>query len=130
MLFPSYMKHTLPVYEIFFTSLANPNRLQIVLSLQEGSKNVTELCAHTGFEQTMVSHNLKRLERCGMVFAERKGKHKYYSLNQETIKPLIKMIDSHVSEYCCKIMEENKVMNGNNVMGGNKVTGENHEKHC
>ncbi len=106
------MKHQLPVYEIFFTSLANPNRLQIILSLQEGSKNVTELCVHTGFEQTMVSHNLKRLETCGMVFAERKGKNVYYSLNQKTIKPLVKMIDSHVTEYCCKLTEGN------------------HEKHC
>lgn len=110
------MKHPLPVYEIFFTSLANPNRLQIIMSLREGDKNVTEICSHTGFEQTMVSHNLKRLERCGMVFAERKGKSKYYSLNQETIKPLIKMIDSHVSNYCCKLMEAN---NQNTIINNN-----------
>ena len=103
-----HMNHTLPVYEIFFTSLANPNRLQIVNILREGSKNVSEICQATGFEQTMVSHNLRRLERCGMVFAEQRGKNRYYTLNEKTIKPLLKLIDKHINQYCCKVLEEVK----------------------
>ena len=101
------MNHSLPIYEIFFTSLANPNRLQIVTALRDGSKNVSEICRETGFEQTMVSHNLRRLERCGMVFAEKKGKNRYYTLNEKTIKPLLKLIDNHIKQYCCKVLEEN-----------------------
>lgn len=99
------MNNSLPVYEIFFTSLANPNRLQIVNILREGSKNVSEICRATGFEQTMVSHNLRRLERCGMVFVEQKGKNRYYTLNQKTIKPLLQLIDNHINQYCCKVLE-------------------------
>lgn len=102
------MKHGLPVYKIFFTSLANPNRLQIINLLREGKKNVTEICNATDFEQSMVSHNLKRLERCGMVFVEQQGKHRYYSLNQKTIKPLLKLIDAHMTEYCSKIHEDKR----------------------
>lgn len=108
MLFSSYMKHSMEVYEIFFGSLANPNRLKIINSLRDKPKNVTEICLSTNFEQTMVSHNLKRLEKCGMVFAEPKGKQRYYSLNHETIHPLLKMIDGHMGQYCCHILEEKK----------------------
>ncbi len=97
------MDHSLPVYKIFFTSLANPNRLQIINFLRQGRKNVTEICQGTGFEQSMISHNLKRLERCGMVFVERQGKNRYYNLNEKTIKPLLKLIDAHMGQYCAKI---------------------------
>ncbi len=99
------MDHALPVYKIFFISLANPNRLQIINLLREGKRNVTEICHGTGFEQSMVSHNLRRLERCGMVFVEQKGKNRYYSLNEKTIKPLMKIIDVHMEQYCAKIHE-------------------------
>jgi len=100
------MKHSLKTYKFFFGALANPNRLQIINVLREGKKNVTEVCKATGFEQTMVSHNLKTLELHGMVFMEKKGKYRYYKLNKKTITPLMGFIDSHMKEYCCKIIEE------------------------
>ena len=109
MTYPSYeMDHHLPIYKIFFTSLANPNRLQIITALRQGSKNVSEICQATGFEQTMVSHNLKKLEHCGMAFVEQKGKNRYYTLNKKTIKPLLQLIDNHIKEYCSKIHEGNR----------------------
>lgn len=91
-------------YKLFFSSLANLNRLGIIITLRQGKKTVSEICQTTGFEQTMVSHNLKRLEHCGMVFGEQNGKYRFYSVNQETIKPLLIMIDKHMEKYCCKIL--------------------------
>ncbi|MBI2665579.1 winged helix-turn-helix transcriptional regulator [Candidatus Woesearchaeota archaeon] len=91
-------------YKLFFSSLANANRLKIVNTLKLGKKCVQEICAETGLEQTLVSHNLRRLEHCGMVFPERKGKHCYYQVNDATIKPLLALIDKHMNEYCCKII--------------------------
>ena len=35
-------------------------------------------------EQTLVSHNLKRLEEFGFVASERNGKYKMYKLNMES----------------------------------------------
>ena len=102
------MKHSLKTYKLFFGSMANPNRLQILNSLRRGSKNVGQICDETKFEQTMVSHNLKRLEHCGMVFVEQKGKHRFYTLNKKTIKPLMDMIDSHIKEYCAEIIKGEK----------------------
>ena len=106
MIFWTYMNHKIETYELFFGSLANPNRLQILNILRDGPKGVTQICEITGFEQTMVSHNLKRLEQCGMVFVEPQGKQRIYSLNQKTIKPLMEIIDAHMSEYCAHIVGE------------------------
>ena len=102
------MIHQPETYELFFGSLANPNRLVILIALRNGPKNVTQICQSTGFEQTMVSHNLKRLEQCGMVFVEPQGKQRIYSLNQNTIKPLIELIDNHMSQYCVHVLQEHK----------------------
>ena len=102
----SFMKHKIDTYKFFFGALANPNRLKIINTLREGKKNVTEICNITGFEQTMVSHNLKTLEHHGMIFLEKQGKYRYYSLNNKTIKPLMKFIDEHMEQYCCKILDQ------------------------
>jgi len=104
MMLISYMKHSLETYNLFFGSLSNPNRLKILNVLRNKNLNVGEICNYTKFEQTMVSHNLKRLERCGMVFSEQKGKQRYYSLNKKTIKPLMKLIDEHMGIYCVHLI--------------------------
>lgn len=108
MLILSCMDNSLDVYKLFFGSLANPNRLQILTILRTGAMNVTEICKKLKFEQTMVSHNLKRLETCGMVFAEQRGKNRYYSLNNKTIKPLMELIDKHTYQYCEHVVSEKK----------------------
>ena len=69
---------------------------------------MSEICEKTGFNQTTTSHNLKRLLRCGFISVERKGKERIYSLNQATIGPLMKLIDSHMNTYCKKVLEEEK----------------------
>jgi DNA-binding transcriptional ArsR family regulator len=90
-------------YNIFFGTLANKNRIKIINSLRKGTKCVQEICKDLNFNQTTVSHNLKRLLKCGFVFVEKKGRHRYYSLNKKTIKPLMALIDEHMHGYCEKI---------------------------
>ncbi len=102
------MKHTIETYKFFFGALANPNRLRIINVLREGGKNVGEICEATRFEQTMVSHNLRVLEYHGMVFMEKNGKYRNYTVNKKTIKPLLEFIDDHMSQYCCKILDKEK----------------------
>lgn len=92
-------------YKLFFGTLANDSRLKILNSLRRESKNVSEICTETGFEQSLVSHNLKLLEYHGMVFKEKKGKFRYYKLNNQTIAPLIDLIEVHMKQYCCKILK-------------------------
>ena len=92
-------------YRLYFGTLKNENRLKIINLLRNGVKNVSEICEKLGFNQTTVSHNLRILERCGFVFMKKKGKCRYYSLNEKTIKPLMKLIDQHMHKYCEKIIK-------------------------
>ena len=57
----------------FFSTLANPTRLAILEKLRGNPMNVTSLAEAIGQEQSMISHNLKTLERCNLVHSERKG---------------------------------------------------------
>ncbi len=87
-------------YKLFFMTLANEQRLKIINSLRKGPKNVTEICKEFGFNQTTVSHNLKKLKTCGFIFSKNNGKERIYSLNKETIQPLMDLIDKHTNKFC------------------------------
>jgi len=89
---------------IFFSTLSNPTRLAIVELLRRGSRNVTEISKALRQDQTMISHNLQPLVRCGFVFVERRWKERVYSLNSETMNALFKLIASHAEKYCPREM--------------------------
>jgi DNA-binding transcriptional ArsR family regulator len=84
----------------FFSTLANPTRLAILEALDESDMSVTQLANSLGQEQSMVSHNLRPLERCKLVYFERKGKSKIYSLNRETVETLFKTVENHAQNHC------------------------------
>ncbi len=90
-------------YRLFFSTLGNQSRLEILNALRNGKKNVTEICAAAKLEQSLVSHHLKELEYHGMIFREKNGKFSYFQLNKKTIQPLLQLIEDHMGEYCCKI---------------------------
>jgi DNA-binding transcriptional ArsR family regulator len=85
---------------LFFSTLSNPTRLAILELLRDGPKNVTEISEALNQEQSMISHNLKPLERCKFVFSERKKKERFYSLNKETMEQLFKTFAYHAEKYC------------------------------
>jgi DNA-binding transcriptional ArsR family regulator len=62
--------------------------------------NVTGLADAIGQEQSMVSHNLKALERCNLVHSERMGKEKVYSINAETVEGLFRVVENHAVNHC------------------------------
>jgi ferredoxin/DNA-binding transcriptional ArsR family regulator len=80
--------------------LANPTRLAILELLRDGPRNVTEISEALNQEQSMISHNLKPLERCRFVFSERRKKEHFYSLNKETMERLFKIFSYHAEKYC------------------------------
>ena len=90
-------------YKIFFHTLGNKTRLEIINALRDKPMNVTELTKKLPFKQSTISHNLKRLVSCQFVHVERRGLYRYYSLNKETIELLLKIIDKHVDKYCSKV---------------------------
>ena len=95
-------------HKIFFGTLVSEPRLRIINLLRNGKKNVSEIIEELDLDQTEVSHNLARLKRCGFVKSEREGKYRYYKINEETIKPLMEIIEKHMSLYCIHILRAMK----------------------
>jgi len=85
---------------MFFKVLANPTRLGIMETLLKDSKNVSEIAKTMKQEQSMISHNLEPLEKCGLIFSKRSEKQRVYSLNKETVVPLFELFDFHSKKYC------------------------------
>lgn len=98
-------------YALFFQSLANQTRMQLLhLLAEKGGKNVSEICTESGLEQTLVSHNLRCLTFCGLVTSSRQGKSRVYSINEQTVLPLLKIVDDHLRNYAsnlftCDVLE-------------------------
>lgn len=95
-------------YKIFFGTLVSESRLKIINFLRKNSKNVSEIISELGMDQTAVSHDLARLKKCGFVTVERKGKYNYYRLNEKTIRPLMELIEKHMSGHCVHILRAQK----------------------
>ncbi len=98
-------------YIHFFKTLADPTKLDIIKSLRENSKNVSQLCKELGLEQSRTSHNLRKLKELGFVDVKPDGKERIYEIDKKTIVPLLKLIDNHVDLYYkhyCKCRGETK----------------------
>ena len=95
-------------YKLFFGTLFSEIRLKIINLLRKGELNVSEIMNELKFNQTAVSHNLARLKQHGFVKVNIDGKYRYYTLNEETIEPIMKLIDKHMSRYCIHILHEMK----------------------
>ena len=98
------MKQTIrEPYKIFFETLGNKTRWDIVHLLQKGKLNATDIAKKLGYEQSLISHHLRRLEKCGFVTVKKNGRERIYALNKETVKPLLQLMDKHMNKFCKKL---------------------------
>lgn len=79
------------LYAKFFHGLSHPVRLQIVLHLLQGEKNVTELMALLGLKQAHVSNHLACLKWCGFVSARQEGRNVYYAVVDPRIREIVEL---------------------------------------
>ena len=84
----------------FFNILSVESRLKIIVTLSEGDKSVSEICDSVKVERTNVSHQLNLLRGCNIVLVRREGKKKIYSLNRNTMKPILDLAGRHVEKSC------------------------------
>jgi DNA-binding transcriptional ArsR family regulator len=84
----------------FFSNLANPTRLAAIEQLMNKPMSVNELALALGQEQSMISHNLKPLLDCNLITIHREGKKHIYTVNAETISPILVAIENHALKFC------------------------------
>ena len=90
-------------YESFFENFSNKTRIKIIEALLKGPKSVNNICKEIKEEQSKVSHNLRKLTECNFLDVKRDGKKRIYSLNKDTIMPILDMVSKHVHKYCREV---------------------------
>ena len=87
-------------YERFFLNFSNKTKLAIILTLKEKPLSVTEIKEKLQQEQSKISHNLKKMAACNLINAKQEGKRRIYSLNKDTVMPILKLVEKHVKNHC------------------------------
>lgn len=72
------------------------------MHLKNRKMSVNELAAAMNEEQSKISHSLSKLTKCNILTVEQKGKQRIYSLNKDTVIPIIQLVEKHVEKYCDK----------------------------
>ncbi len=88
-------------YKKFFETISNDTRLAIIEALQNKELSVSEICETLNEEQSKISHNLKCLSDCHIIEFKKDGKKRIYSLNKETMTPIMDIVTKHVNDNCC-----------------------------
>jgi len=78
---------------ILAKSLADENRLRILLSLDHGEKSVSQITEELGLSQPLVSHHLKELRRTLLVKLERRGPFIFYEMADPQVLELLQAMD-------------------------------------
>ncbi len=85
----------------FFSVLGNKQRTRILQYLhQNGEHCLGDISRALKLEQSLVSHNMRRLEDCHFVVMKPAGKKRLYSVNRETVPNILEVIEKHVRTYC------------------------------
>ena len=81
-----------------FHQMADPTRLLLLMSMFGGEKCVCELADKTDVSVSAVSHQLRSLRTARLVRSRKKGRHVFYTLDDDHVKDLIFKGLEHVRE--------------------------------
>lgn len=81
-----------------FKALSDPTRLKIINALLLSEMCVCDLAALLNMSQPAISHHLKTLRQTRLIKYRRDGKMAYYSLDDDHIKTMFDVCETHVKE--------------------------------
>ena len=88
----------LDLIAVLAKSLADENRLRILLCVIAGRKSVSQIVEALKLSQPLVSHHLKELKRTLLVNVERRGPFIYYEIADIRIVEILKHLDELVMD--------------------------------
>lgn len=83
------LKDDLKTVAFVAKSLADENRLRILLCVNNGKKSVSGIVEELNLSQPLVSHHLKELRRSLLVKVERSGLFVYYEIADARITRIL-----------------------------------------
>ncbi len=84
--------HNLSTLAFLAKSLADENRLRILLCVNNGQKSVSGIVEELHLSQPLVSHHLKELRRALLVKVERRGPFIYYEIADARIPKILEAL--------------------------------------
>jgi ArsR family transcriptional regulator, zinc-responsive transcriptional repressor len=88
-----------------FRLLSDKTRLNILMLLTQGERNVTSLCETLGLPQPTVSHHLGLLRMNNIIANRRNGKQVFYALNGRVDVNTGSTLEIGVESFAIKIVE-------------------------
>lgn len=85
---------------IFFETLGTSLKLEILYELKKKPLIVNDLSKKLNQERSKISHALKSLNVCKFVSVKKDGRNRIYSINKETILPLLNLAEVHMKKFC------------------------------
>ena len=82
----------------FYKIIGDYTRIRLLCVLEQSQMCVCDLSVLLNMTKSALSHQLKTLKEARLVKSEKKGKHVYYSLNDEHIKSILNIALSHINE--------------------------------
>src|SRR5689334_20698974 len=71
-----------------FNAVAEPKRRRVLGALADGERSVNDLVASLNWPQPQVSKHLGVLRQVGLVGVRHAGRHRFYCVNGERLKPI------------------------------------------
>ncbi len=87
-------------YNNFFLNFATRSKFDIIMALRDGPLSVSQIAERVGDEQSAVSHNLIKMSGCRILNVRKDGKQRIYSLNEETVIPMLGIVEKHIRKCC------------------------------
>ena len=89
----------------FCKAMGNAMRLQVLHTLRDGPKTVTEILQETGFSQTNVSRQLAVLRGVGVVDHQRQGTEMLYVLTDPQVGEVCDLVRKVLSEHMQRLSQ-------------------------
>ncbi|MGM7724300.1 ArsR/SmtB family transcription factor [Metabacillus sp. Hm71] len=86
---------------------SNKTRIQILESIKEKEKTVSQIVEEINGNQSNISQHLACLKGCGIIVGRNEGKYCYYRLRNQNIRDLLAMFDAVLEDVqneidCCE----------------------------
>lgn len=92
------MNEILVIQEELFKIIGNQKRLEIILLLEQGELNVTEMSKMLGLKQANLSQHLTLLRSQKIVNVRKSGRESYYKLADESLAVAIRSTHDFLSK--------------------------------